>query len=235
MAKPMTMSLDPAAVAAFDRALRRYAALTRKTCAEIVKKKLRDVLIKARAAMPATPPDEMPNFSDGSVDSCKLVAWRIMQRRGRTVAQNKRGQWLSYVQRMRTNKAGERVKAGRRDTDILRRRSRAYSREYARAYAAKMTRARWNHARFSRYLFTAAMRGIAVAGRAHGPASASVLHKHTYKASLTAALKPRDPSARAWQRVIDRAISAGLRASAADMEAYLRRQLGILAGRARLS
>lgn len=234
MAQPVQVSVDAASMAAFDRALRRYAALTRKTCAEVARKKLRDVLIKARAAMPATPPAEMPNFSDGTVDSCKMVAWRIMRRRGRTVAQNKRGQWLSYIQRTRVNKAGKRVRAGRRDTDILRRRDRAYSREYARAYAAKMTRARWNHARFSRHLFTAAMRHIVVAGKLRGPASASVLHRHVYKAELTAALNPRGPSAQAWQTVIDDAVAAGLRASAADMEAYLRRKLGPLAGRAGL-
>lgn len=231
---PVQVSIEQSSLAVFDRALKRYAALTRKTCAEVARKKLKDVLIKARAAMPMTPPADMPNFGDGSVDSCKLVAWRIMQRRGRTVSKNKRGQWLSYIQRTRVNKAGVRVKAGRRDTDILRRQNRAYSREYARAYAAKMTRVRWSHARFSRHLFTAAMRNIVIAGKLHGPASASVLHKHVYKAALTSALKPRNPSATAWQRVIDAAIQAGLRASAADMEAYLRRKLGPLAGRAGL-
>ncbi len=216
---PVQIGIDVESLRAFRQALRRYVLVTGKTVAQAARRQLRNVLIKARAAIVATPREEIPNFADGSVAHCKIVAWRLAQRVGRTIERNRAGQWVSY---RRTRSASGRTR--RRDSNLLRSGRTTYSREYAKRFAEKMTRTRMNHARFSRLLFTRAMKAIVVASTRKGT-QATVRYRHLYRATLTNALQSRALSARRYQPAIDRAIAAGLRGAARDMADYIDRRL----------
>ena len=218
----VSVGVDPASMRAFQATLRRYIVVTGKTAEEACKRQIKNVLIKARTAMESTPRNMIPDFADGSVAHCKIVAWRMMARTGRVRAKTKAGQWRAW--RWRTiNYGTARQQRRRADTDLLRRSNRAYSREAARAMARKMTRQRRSHARFGQHLFTDALNAVRVAGGRNGGV-ARAAYVHVYKTPLTNALQPRVDSARAWQPTIDRAISIGLRRAARDMADYIARK-----------
>ena len=218
-----TVGIDPASYRAFAATLRRYIVVTGKTAKEACQRQMKNVLIKARTAMFSTPRGMIPDFADGSVAHCKIVAWRMMARVGRIRAKTKSGQWRAF--RWRTiNYGTSRQTRKRADSDLLRRSNRNYSREAARRMAQKMTRQRRGHARFGRHLMTEAMNAVKTAGGRNG-AEAAVRYVHIYRAPLTNALQPRTDSAREWQPTIDRAISIGLRRAAKDMAQYIARKL----------
>lgn len=218
-----TVGVDPASLRAFSATLRRYIVVTGKTAADACQRQIKNVLIKARTAMESTPRQMIPDFADGSVAHCKIVAWRMMARVGRVRAKSKAGQWRAW--RWRTiNYGTSRQQRRRADTDLLRRSNRNYSRIAARRMAQKMTRQRRSHARFGQHLFTDALKAVKVAGGRNG-GQARAAYVHVYKAPLTNALQPRADSARDWQPTIDRAISIGLRRAAKDMAQYIARKL----------
>ncbi len=218
-----TVGIDPASMRVFQATLRRYIVVTGKTAEEACRRQIKNVLIKARTAMESTPRQMIPDFADGSVAHCKIVAWRMMARVGRVRAKSKAGQWRAW--RWRTiNYGTSRQQRRRADTDLLARSNRNYSRLAARRMAQKMTRQRRSHARFGQHLFTDAMKAVKVAGGRNG-GQARAAYVHVYKAPLTNALQPRTDSAREWQPTIDRAISIGLRRAAKDMAQYIARKL----------
>lgn len=89
-----------------------------------------------------------------------------------------------------------------------------------KAKARALTNTRRAHARFGRSLFTKAIADIRPT-----KTGAAVHYIHRYKTPLTGALQPREPSARHWQTIIDRAIAAALPRATADILAYLKRRL----------
>ncbi|MGN0887194.1 MAG: hypothetical protein ACI4RT_09430 [Candidatus Spyradenecus sp.] len=89
-----------------------------------------------------------------------------------------------------------------------------------KAKARALTNTRRAHARFGRAMFTKAIAEIRKT-----PKGASVAFVHRYTTPLTGALQPREPSARHWQAIIDRAITAAIPRAAADMLAYLERRM----------